>query len=57
MSDPDAPSFEPVFQPPESSSLGGYSMESPTQMGRADDYNNPGKLYFVKRNFTEKAFG
>ncbi|XP_075900550.1 OCIA domain-containing protein 1 [Nelusetta ayraudi] len=55
MSDPDAPSFEPVFQPPESSSLGGYSMESPTQMGRADDYNNPAELYVEEEEPRKKG--
>lgn len=48
MGDSNTLSFEPVFQPPEGSTLGGYSMESPTQMGRADDNNAPGKQYFVK---------
>lgn len=52
MSDPDAPSFEPMFQPAESSSQishqrrdYGYNDEPPLQQGRADDINPPVQSY------------
>jgi len=52
LSDPNAPSFEPMFQPPESSSQTShqrrdyeYSDETPPQQGRADDINPPVQSY------------
>lgn len=51
MSDPDAPSFETMFQPAEAPGQMpaqaryneyGYNQEAPTQMGRADDFSGPG---------------
>jgi len=52
LSDPNAPSFEPMFQPPESSSQishlrrdQGYSDEPSLQPGRADDINPPVQSY------------
>lgn len=48
LGDPDSQAYEPHFQTAEAPSEGGYSMDSPVQRGRSDDFNAPGKLQSSK---------
>lgn len=45
LSDPNAPSFETMFQPAESPSQRSYNTEPHMQMGRADDFSAPADSY------------
>lgn len=48
LGDPDSQAYESHFQPVEDPSQGGYSINSPMQRGRSDDFNAPGKLQSSK---------
>ncbi|XP_030274336.1 OCIA domain-containing protein 1 [Sparus aurata] len=55
MSDPDAPSFDPMFQPAEAPGQRGYNTEPPMQMGRSDDFRAPVESHFDEDEPRRKA--
>ncbi|KAI3353270.1 hypothetical protein L3Q82_019806 [Scortum barcoo] len=55
LSDPDAQSFDTMFQPAESPVQRSYQSESPVQMGRADDFSTPVESYVEEEEPRRKA--